>query len=243
MRLTPYIHCYHFNRFSATITPSSSASSNVSKRPLPKWLVEIHQKLWGRRDLVGKIFRKANLTKTDFFELQTQLQKLDPSRSSESHILTNVLVTKSKFLRSRSVIDDDVAAYFDTSDVASDDNLVPQPVFETSKDITPLGGVTEDIEALDIGSNAMDDDMDIDAETYSDEAYLSEGDTPVFPCTIRYIDLTILNLEHLDRVPHLMLIRDEWRTMVDVFNGRKKGNRGGAAFTGQPGIGGYCDYS
>jgi len=83
--------------------------------------------------------------------------------------------------------------------------------------------VTEDIEALDVGANAMDDAMDIDSETDANEVYLSEGDTMVFPCTIRYIDLTILNLEYLDRVPHLMLIRDKWRTMVDIFNGREKG--------------------
>ena len=103
--------------------------------------------------------------------------------------------------------------------------------------------MTEDIEALDVGANAMDDAMDIDSETDANEVYLSEGDTMVFPCTIRYIDLTILNLEYLDRVPHLMLIRDKWRTMVDIFNGREKGIWGGAAFAGQPGIGGYCDYS
>jgi hypothetical protein len=85
------------------ITPSSSANSNVSQDPLPKWLVEIHQKLWGRRDLVGQIFRKANLDKTDFLALQSQLQILDPSRSSDSHVPMNVFITKSKFLRSKSV--------------------------------------------------------------------------------------------------------------------------------------------
>ena len=118
----------------------------------------------------------------------------------------NVFVTKSKFLRSRSVIDDDVVAYFDTCDGVSDGNLVPQPVFDTSMDITAPSCVTEDIEALDVGANAMDNAMDINAEIDADEAYLSAGDTAVFPRTIQYIDLTILNLEHLYCVPHLMLI-------------------------------------
>jgi hypothetical protein len=219
----------------------------MSHVPLPKWLVEIHQKLWGRRDLVGQIFRKVNLNKTDFVALQSQLQILDPSRRSEFHIPMDVFVTKSKFLRSRSVIDDDVTAYFDKCDATSDGNLIPQPVVDTSEDITPPSCVTEDIEALDVDANATDDAMDIDAETDADidadEAYLSEGVNAVFPCTIRYIDLTFLNLEHLHRVPHLMLIRDEWRTMVDIFNERERGIRGGATFSGQPGIGGYCDYS
>jgi hypothetical protein len=153
---------------SATITPSSSANSNLAQGSLPKWLIEIHQKLWSRRDLVGEIFRKANLNKTDFFELQRELQTLDPSRNSESHIPMDVLPTKSEFLRSRSVIDEDVAAYFATCGAASDGNLVPQPVVDTSKDIIPS--------SFDVGADAMDDAMENDADSdadSSDEAYLT----------------------------------------------------------------------
>jgi hypothetical protein len=95
-----------------------------------------------------------------------------------------------------------------------------------------------DIETLDVGTDTMDDAMDIDTDPDSsnlsiaaDPAYLSEGRTAVFPCTIRYIDSTILKLEYLSRVPHMIFIRDEWRIMVDLFNKREKGVRGGAAFT------------
>ena len=40
-----------------------------------------------------------------------------------------------------------------------------------------------------------------------------------------------------DRVLPLMLFRNEWGTMIDLFNEREKGIRGSAVFTGQPGIG------
>jgi hypothetical protein len=70
-------------------------------------------------------------------------------------------------------------------------------------------------------------------------SFLSEGSKAILPCTIRYMDLTWLELE-LPRCEPLMLIRDEWRAMVDIFNERPKGRRGSAIFTGQPGIGKYC---
>jgi len=63
----------------------------------------------------------------------------------------------------------------------------------------------------------------------------------VFPCTIQYMDLTPFNLKFLTRVPHLMLIRDEWKAMIDLFNKRENGIHGSAVFTGSPGIGEhYC---
>ena len=75
----------------------------------------------------------------------------------------------------------------------------------------------------------------------ADAAELSTGSAAVFPCIIRYMDLTVLKLKYLTRVPHLTLIRDEWKTMIDIFNNRKGGIFGSAIFTGSPGIGKhYC---
>ena len=109
-----------------------------------------------------------------------------------------------------------------------------------------------DIETLDVdavGTDIMDDaTVDIDADPDSnnlsiaaDAAYFSEGHTAVFPCTIRYIDLTALKLEYLPRVPthdiHPGRVEDYDRFFLTR---EKKGIRlgGGVAFTGQPGIGG-----
>jgi hypothetical protein len=133
---------------------------------------------------------------------------------------------------------------------------VPELVIDTSKDLTPpIATDTMDTDAVDtdalddgaVATDAMNDATDIDVDDDSssiaaDAAYLSEGSTAIFPCTIRYMDLTFLELKHLIRVPHLMLIRDEWRTVVHIFNKRKRGIRGSAVFTGQPGTGEhrYC---
>jgi hypothetical protein len=90
-----------------------------------------------------------------------------------------------------------------------------------------------------------DDTMDIDPDPSSscsshidtDVAHLSNETTAIFPCTIQYMDLTVLKLENSIRVPQLMLFRNEWGSMIDIFNEREKGMRGSAVFAGQPGIG------
>lgn len=83
---------------------------------------------------------------------------------------------------------------------------------------------------------------DDDNKSYIDEdaAVLSHGSTPVLPCTIRYMDLTCLNLQHFRRVSQVLLIRDEWDAVIDIFNqgnGGDEGIEGSAVWTGQPGTG------
>ena len=74
-----------------------------------------------------------------------------------------------------------------------------------------------------------------------DATYLCTGETAIFLCTIRYMDLKILDLTHFTRTPQLlMLLRNEWGNK-DIFNKRKRGSGGGAVFTGEPGIG-ECYY-
>jgi hypothetical protein len=174
----------------ATITPSSSITSNLSEGP-PSWLVEIHQKLWGRRDLFDQIFRKANLTKSDFIELQAWLDGLNPSRSSESYISPDVLPTKLDFLRSRSFVDVATASRFATCNAGSHGNLVPELVIDTSKDLTPPIANAMDADAVDtdalnvgaVGADAMNDPMDIDVDNATE---LSEGSTSPFSDLFRY---------------------------------------------------------
>jgi hypothetical protein len=209
------------------------------------------------------LFRTVNLTKTDFIQLQTQLHDLYPSRSSKSYITQKVFTTKSDFLRLISFTDAATTAQFMKGEVSSSGNLAPQLVIDTSKDLSPpipIDVMDDDALGDDdaVGADSVDaadnDTMDADAVNTSsmdldanpdscnplyvaDATFLSEGPDAVFPCTIRYMDLTVLKLDKLTRVPHMMLIRDEWRTMVDIFNEREKGTLGGAIFTGQSGIG------
>ncbi|KIL59458.1 hypothetical protein M378DRAFT_111046, partial [Amanita muscaria Koide BX008] len=142
----------------------------------------------------------------------------------------NVLATKSAFLRSRSA---PFGAGFG-------DGLVPRLGFDALQGLTqpPSSDVVDDADA------AMVIDPDPGSSDcsyiYSDADCLSTGTTAIFPCTIQYMDLTVLELENNIRVPQLTLLRQEWGNMVDIFNKREKGIRGSAAFTGQPGIGKTC---
>jgi hypothetical protein len=207
---------------------------SLSLSLLPSWLVEIHSKLWGRHDLFGEIFRTANLNEADYIELQRQLQELNPERNSECYVAKDVLATKSAFLRSRSTA---------LAVTNLGEGLVPRLVFDASQFPSSESDVVDN-EADDANAVA-DDAMDIDPDPGSsgcshintDAVYLSNGVTTIFPCTIWYMDLTVLKLENEIRVPHLTILRNEWGNMIDIFNDRKKGIRGSAIFTGQPGIG------
>jgi hypothetical protein len=67
----------------------------------PDWLVELHEQLWGRTDLLDKIIRTVTLDKTDLIELQVKLQGLNPSRGKDDYVPQDVLLARSAFLSSR----------------------------------------------------------------------------------------------------------------------------------------------
>ena len=208
----------------------------------PSWLVEIHSELWGRRELFGDIFRTATLTKGDFTDLQRLLEALNPERNSDEYVAKDVLTTKSVFLRQRSAgLDLDLV-----------DGLIPRPVLgpcqPPSSDVVDEDGVTndendvvddDDDDAVDNDDNVMDDVVDDDdaAMVIDRDTHLPNEAKAIFPYTIRYVDLTGLQSKEELRVPRLMLFRNEWGTMIDIFNKRKKGRGGSALFSGQPGIG------
>ena len=190
----------------------------------PPWLVEIHEKLWGKSDLFGELFRTVTLTKSDFFELQTLLDGQNIERRLDSYVADNVLATKSAFLRSRS----------NPLTIADLDGggLVARLVFNAQSP-----------SADDVGDPMVVDSKPVASpDSNSDADHLSklEEAVTIFPCTIRYIDLTVLKLERTIRVPQLILFRNEWNHMVGSFNERKSGES--AIFTGQPGIGKRCRY-
>ncbi|KAF8351674.1 hypothetical protein F5887DRAFT_913384 [Amanita rubescens] len=193
------------------------------------WLAVIHGKLWKEHEFFGKIFRTANLTEHDFKDLQDLLDKENPGRTSDSYVVEDVLAKKSDFLREKSK---PLEADFG-------DCLVPRLVFDAIQ--PPFSGI--------VGNDAVfddDDAMDIDPNHgycchmhhLSKEAKAIQ----IFPYTIWYVDLTVLKLKNNLHVPLLMLFRNEWGMMIDIFNERKhlRGIRGSAIFTGQPGIGKMC---
>jgi len=136
--------------------------------------------------------------------------------------------------------------------ISNTDSLVPKVVFSERR--IPAGAMDVDVDIKSDSDDAMDDEDANGDEEVKDEAdksefdddksyivqdaaELSHGPTPVFPCTIRYMDLTCLNLRSFTRVSQILLTRDEWDAVVDIFNKGKTGIRGSAIWTGQPGIG------
>jgi hypothetical protein len=216
--------------------------------------------LWGRADLFHEVFRAVDLTKEDFIELQSNLHNLHPSRNHKNYVAEDVLETKMTFLQSRTAtrpltiatdsLVPKVVFYTpegpvtDPMDVDVDVNsekIIKQQedrennsIDEDENDVAD-----EDVDGDENDDGEEDDDGDENDKSYIDEdaAVLSHGPTAVFPYTIRYMDLTCLNLQHFERVSKVLLIRDEWNALVDIFNKRTTGIRGGALWTGQPGIG------
>ena len=143
----------------------------------PEWLVEIHKKLWAKSHLFGQIFRTANLTTTDFIELQFRLDSINPSRSLPSSKAQNVLDIKADFLREKSCA---ATAEFGNP---LNHKLVPS----VSLVVPPTSAFKAHPTALPI----LDDAMDVDAETANCPSYiiagakeLSTGSTAVLPCVI-----------------------------------------------------------
>ena len=54
-----------------------------------------------------------------------------------------------------------------------------------------------------------------------EDADVLSHEPTVFPSTIRYMDLTSLELQHFKRVPRVLLIRNEWDAVVDILNKRE----------------------
>jgi hypothetical protein len=195
----------------------------------------------------------VNLTETDFIELQNQLESLNPSRSSKLYEAVDVVATKSSFLRSLNPIDFNAAAHLAKSDMGSNNNLVPPLPADASRDLagsTNTPSTVTDTVDVDDDTDSDESDADLDSNPappftsyiFADAAELSKRPTPIFPRIIRYMDLPVLGLKYLTRVPQLTLIRDEWEIFIDIVNGRCKGIRGSAIITGQPGIGEHRYY-
>jgi len=136
-----------------------------------------------------------------------------------------------------------------TDDEATDDD---EAIDDESTDGMDDGAKSNDADADSSSVVAMVDAMDINADVdlnpsdcsyiHNDAAFLSKAPNAIFPCTIQYMDLMWLGEHGLDRCEPLMLIRDEWTTMMDIFNNEEKSRRGSVIFTGQPGIGKSCYY-
>ena len=190
------------------------------------------------------------MTKEDFIELQSHLHHLNPSRNHKSYLAEDVLETKINFLRSRTATHPltvttgslvPTVVLQASGDLVSantmDDNIdvnskkvIKRQDDRKDKDIDDENVDDEDSKGDETDEHSEDDNSDKDDKLYIDQdaAVLSHGPTPILPCTIRYMDLTCLNLQHIDRVPQVLIIQDEWDAVVNIFNKRPSGKRGSA---------------
>jgi len=173
-------------------------------------------------ELHGKLWGQANLENEII-----RTVRLDGSGFPElqNSITTSadVLEVKSKFLRSKESVPEgdgiEVAAW--PADNASLDNEA-SPDGEACPEASPDGPD---------GEAGSDDDASFVAPM-------------LFPCKMRYLDLTQLGLKYSQpRMPQLMLIRSEWSSMMSYITAARKGAQGSIVFTGQPGIGLYFYFS
>jgi hypothetical protein len=235
-------------------------------KDIPAWLVELHEKLWGRKDVFRQVFRAVDLTIDDFTHLQRDLHRLNSSRNQNSYVSRDVLEAKTTFLRSRTATHTLTTTGSPVPKVVLQppDGLIPMDVMDVGVRIESCKNMDqqEDCEDKDSDEDAMEDESDEnpvgdESDEMGDESdeddedskgevndkYIDQDATvlshTIFPCTIRYMDLTCLNLRHFNRVSQVLLIRDEWDAVVDIFNKRTTGIRGSALLTGQPGTGKY----
>jgi hypothetical protein len=96
----------------------------------------------------------------------------------------------------------------------------------------PFDSESDDAEIVsELDSEASDVSMDY---ILSDANNLPPG---IFPCQLKYMDLSFLLMKSKIRIPETVMIRNEWLHVTDIINNRRKGIEGSVLITGQPGIG------
>ncbi|KAF5379025.1 hypothetical protein D9615_006070 [Tricholomella constricta] len=187
----------------------------------PAWLVELHEKLWGKKELEEQIIRTVHLDVTDYLVLKSQLDGLNPTRGSNEYSREDVLRVKMDFLRSKPNL---------TSSAFQQQTGQRNPIPTTSSGSPHILAEDADVEdPVDFPEITVDDDEQQVLWT-------------IFPEQIRYMDLSALNLKKTwgRGLPLAMFIRSEWETMLDYISQRRRGIEGSVLLTGQPGIGKTC---
>jgi hypothetical protein len=80
----------------------SPYTSDDTDRPSDAWLLEVHSKIWDRRDLLSELYHKVEVTVAHYDALQEHLRKLHPDRDSSDYIASanGVLSVKLDILQS-----------------------------------------------------------------------------------------------------------------------------------------------
>ena len=111
---------------------------------------------------------------------------------------------------------------------------LPATTIESSE---PLQSDLEDFEI----TSELESEVSNNATDYiiADASDLPPG---IFPCNLKYMDLSFLHIESKIRVSETIMIRNEWYDITKLLGDRPKGLKGSVLITGQPGIGENTSY-
>ena len=172
------------------------------------WLLELHSKIWDRKDLWQELFHTVEITAAHYYELQERLGKLYPDRHTRDYHAGSegVLSTKLELLR----------------------NFKP-PLVAPARE---LAAHTDNERAE---NNEEEENNDDDKGNNDDDEGNNDDDDPcsLFPVTLKYLDLSYLELENTTlRMPLAFLIRNEYEILSELVD-----RQGSAIISGQPGTG------
>jgi hypothetical protein len=127
-------------------------------KDIPAWLVELHEKLWGQKDLFRQVFCIVDLTIDNFTHLQCDLHCLNSSQNQKSYVSRDILEAKMTFLCSKTA----------THTLTTTGSPVPKVVLQSPNGLIPMdvmdvGVCIESCKNMDQQEDCKDKDSDEDA--------------------------------------------------------------------------------
>jgi len=234
---------------------------------IPAWLKELHSKTWGRGvELKATLFRKAVVTRKHYDTLQNILNQKYPGRNTKEYDGRGHNVTSDKLYVLEKIalagpdldlpeaidLDDDLEAISgddgleassddDSQEASSDDDSQEASSDDDSQEASSDDD-SQEASSDDNGLKASNDDDGQEPSNDDDGPEPSnEDDSEInssFPFTLRYLDLSSLELESAqDRFPLPLYRREEYRHIPWLIGASPNSGVGSIIVNGQPGTG------
>jgi len=205
------------------------------------WFIELHSKIWDRKDLLPDLFRKTCVTRRHYELLQSHLEKWYPNDGSFSMDDD-----------SSSSMDDDSSSSMDYDSSSSmDDNSSSLLYFESLADgsysspdsdllvklqiLRPTEAPSPASPLLNTNAHQSDQSHVEDAGDIND---VDDELDSLFPTTIQYMDFSSLGLrKQTNRLPMPLLLREEYSIISRRIERLPYNAKGCVVVSGQPGTG------
>ena len=191
-----------------------------------RWLKELHSKIWGRDDLIPTLFKRVEVTRANYDQLQDILNRKYKGRDDANYNGNhNVLSDKLGFLWS----------------LPAAKSLSP-----SHPDNTEAGDEDDDMEARykddDMEAGHEDDDVDVeprDEDDYMDSSLDDDYEIDsFFPLSFKFLDLSTLKLTTMfNRCTFPLLLRKEYDHITRLIDECPRDGSGSIILSGQPGTG------